>query len=108
MALPRYLPRWVAVAWIFVTPAYAADQSVLPWLSPPTEKPATLPDWAPTSPSGPTYRVQQVAAPEYTVSAPTPPSPLILKGPNAPAPPAWSWTGFYVGAHVGALFGQRD
>jgi hypothetical protein len=52
--------------------------------------------------------VQQVAAPEYTVSAPTPPSPLILKGPNAPAPPAWSWTGFYVGAHVGALFGQRD
>ena len=27
------------------------------------------------------------------------------KAPNAPSPPAWSWTGFYVGAHVGATVG---
>jgi hypothetical protein len=51
------------------------------------------------------YQVQQVAAPPYTTSAPAPSYPPISEGPIAPAPPAWFWTGFYGGVHVGAVAG---
>jgi outer membrane protease len=44
VALPRYLPRWIAVAWMVATPAFAADQPVQPWLSPLATKTAPVPD----------------------------------------------------------------
>ena len=52
--------------------------------------------------TGPAYQVQQVTPPWYPTSAPAPSYPL---NENAPAPPAWFWTGFYGGAHVGAAAG---
>ena len=54
--------------------------------------------------SGPTYRVQQVTPPWYPTSAPAPSDPV----PIAPAPPAWFWTGFYGGVHVGAAAGTAN
>ncbi len=53
--------------------------------------------------TGPAYQVQQVAAPWYPTSAPSYPVDEI-----APAPPAWFWTGFYGGAHVGATAGTAN
>ena len=58
--------------------------------------------------TGPTYQVQQVAAPWYPTSAPAPSNQPIFKGPIAPASPAWSWTGFYGGVHVGAAAGTAN
>ena len=58
--------------------------------------------------TGPTYQVQQVGYPWYPTGAPTPLYPPISNGPIAPAPPAWFWTGFYVGGHVGAAVGTAD
>jgi opacity protein-like surface antigen/outer membrane protease len=54
------------------------------------------------------YQVQQVGYPWYPTSAPAPSYPPISNGPIVPAPPAWSWTGFYVGGHVGAAVGTAD
>ena len=34
--------------------------------------------------------------------------PPIANAPIAPAPPAWVWTGFYVGGHVGAAVGTAN
>ena len=58
--------------------------------------------------SGPTYPVQQVAVPWYPTSAPVRTDQPIFKGSIATALPAWSWTGFYVGAHVGATAGTAN
>jgi opacity protein-like surface antigen/outer membrane protease len=55
--------------------------------------------------SGPSYQVQQVAAPWYPASAPAPPYPV---NEIAPASPAWFWTGFYGGAHIGAVAGTAN
>ena len=55
--------------------------------------------------SGPTYPVQQVAAPRYPTSAPAPP---YLVNAIAPGPAAWFWTGFYGGVHVGAAAGTTN
>ncbi len=58
--------------------------------------------------TGPTYQVQEVGYPWYPTSAPAPFYPPISSGPIAPAPPAWFWTGFYVGGHVGAAVGTAN
>ncbi len=58
--------------------------------------------------TGPAYPVQQVAAPWYPTSAPAPSDLPIFKGPIAPAPPAWFWTGFYGGVHAGAVAGTAN
>jgi hypothetical protein len=52
--------------------------------------------------------VQQVGYPWYPTNAPTPSDLPIFKGPIAPAPPAWFWTGFYGGVHVGAVAGTAS
>ena len=54
------------------------------------------------------YQVQQGAIPWYPTSAPAPSDLPIFKGPIAPAPPAWFWTGFYGGVHVGAVAGTAN
>ncbi len=54
------------------------------------------------------YQVQQGAIPWYPTSAPAPSDVPIFKGPIAPAPPAWFWTGFYGGVHVGAAGGTAN
>ena len=54
------------------------------------------------------YQVQQGAIPWYPTSAPAPSDVPIFKGPIAPAPPAWFWTGFYGGVHVGAAAGTAN
>src|SRR5208282_5087192 len=56
----------------------------------------------------PTYPVQQVAVPWYPTSAPAPSDLPIFKRPIAPPPPAWFWTGFYGGVHVGAVAGTTN
>jgi opacity protein-like surface antigen/outer membrane protease len=58
--------------------------------------------------TGPAYPAQQVAAPWYPTSSPAPSEPPVFKGPIAPAPPAWFWTGFYGGVHVGAVAGTAN
>jgi opacity protein-like surface antigen/outer membrane protease len=58
--------------------------------------------------TGPAYPVQQVTPPWYPTNAPAPPDLPILKAPIAPAPPAWLWTGFYGGVHVGAAVGTTN
>lgn len=58
--------------------------------------------------TGPTYPVQQVAAPWYPTSAPAQSDQLILEGPIAPVPPVWFWTGLYGGVHVGAAAGTAN
>jgi len=58
--------------------------------------------------TGPTYQVQEVGYPWYPTSAPAPFYPPISSGPIAPAPPAWFWTGFNVGGHVGAAVGTAN
>ena len=58
--------------------------------------------------TGPTYPVQQITAPWYPTSAPPPFALPIVKGPVAPAPPIWFWTGFYGGVHVGAVAGTAN
>ncbi len=58
--------------------------------------------------TGPAYPVQQVGAPWYPTSAPAPSDLPVFKGPIAPAPPAWFWTGFYGGVHVGAVAGTAN
>ena len=52
--------------------------------------------------------VQQVGYPWYPTNAPAPSDLPIFKGPVAPAPPAWFWTGFYGGVHVGATAGTAN
>lgn len=106
MPVRKRLSSTIAIVAIIATPAFAADDPLWPRLAPETTTAAPLPDWAPTSASGPTYQVQEVAAPEHTGSVPTPSYPLIFKGPIAPA--AWSWTGFYLGAHVGGGAGTAN
>ncbi len=54
------------------------------------------------------YQVQQGAIPWYPTSAPAPSDVPIFKGPIAPAPPVWFWTGFYGGVHVGAVAGTAN
>jgi len=54
------------------------------------------------------YQVQQGAIPWYPTSTPAPSDVPISKGPIAPAPPAWFWTGFYGGVHVGAAGGTAN
>ncbi len=58
--------------------------------------------------TGPTYPVEQIAAPWYPTSAPPPSALPIFKGPVAPAPPIWFWTGLYGGIHVGAVAGTAN
>ena len=58
--------------------------------------------------TGPPYPVQQVAAPWYPTNASSPATLPIFKGPIAPTPPAWFWTGFYGGVHVGAVAGTAN
>ncbi len=57
-----------------------------------------------------TYQVQQVGYPWYPTGAPVaaPFYPPISNGPVVVAPPAWFWTGFYVGGHVGATVGTAN
>ena len=52
--------------------------------------------------------VQQVGYPWYPTNAPAPSDLPIFKGQVAPAPPAWFWTGFYGGVHVGATAGTAN
>ncbi|HML07286.1 MAG TPA: outer membrane beta-barrel protein [Xanthobacteraceae bacterium] len=58
--------------------------------------------------TGTTYPVHQVAAPLYPTSVPAPSDLPIFNGPLAPAPPAWFWTGFYGGGHVGTAAGTAN
>lgn len=51
------------------------------------------------------YQVQQVAAPLYPTSSPAPSYPV---NEIAPGSPAWFWTGFYGGVHVGAVAGTAN
>src|ERR1700722_4906769 len=70
--------------------------------------------------SGPTYQVQRVAAPAYPASAPAssypvnpigsspgyaPPSMAADGAAKAPSHVPWSWTGAYVGLHLGGASG---
>ncbi len=55
--------------------------------------------------TAPAYRVQQIAAPWYPTSAPAPSYPVDE---TAPPRPAWFWTGFYGGVHVGATAGTAN
>jgi hypothetical protein len=52
------------------------------------------------------YRLQQGVAPPYQTSAPGPSNLPIFKEP--PAPPAWSWTGVYVGGQIGVAAGTAN
>ena len=65
----------------------------------------------PTSAPAPSYPVSEIASsPVYVPSRLAADVALpISKGPMAPTPPAWmNWTGFYVGAHVGAAVGTAN
>ena len=57
--------------------------------------------------SGPIYLVQPLAGPGYPTSAPARSDQPIFKGAIASAP-AWFWTGFYGGVHVGAAAGTAN
>ena len=57
------------------------------------------------------YQVQQGVAPWYPTSAPAPAYVPISEGliaPPLPAYPAWFWTGFYGGLHVGVAAGTAN
>ena len=60
--------------------------------------------------TSPAYQVPQVGYPWYPTGVPAaaPFYPPISNAPIAPAPPAWVWTGFYVGGHVGAAVGTAN
>ena len=53
--------------------------------------------------AGSSGQTPQVGTPKYTGSAPVPYSSLFFKGPVSG--PVWSWTGLYLGVHVGAATG---
>jgi opacity protein-like surface antigen len=100
----RYLPSTIAIAYLLATSAFAADQTVLSELRPVIDEPPELPAYlraAIESNSG-----RKVTAPPHSIGA-TAASP-VLKAPIAPPPPTWPWTGFYVGAHVGAAAGTAN
>lgn len=42
------------------------------------------------------------------IASPAMAADLPLKAPPVIQPEAWSWTGFYIGAHVGSLWGTKD
>lgn len=73
MPIRKCLPSVIAIASMVVTPAFAADQPVLAWLSPGATKAAPLPAYLRRSygfeVTGPAYRVQQISASAYRTSA---------------------------------------
>ena len=104
MPVRRYLPSTIAIAYLLATSAFAADQTVLPWLRPVTDEPPELPAYL--SESIEPHSSQKVAPPPYSTGA-TAASP-IFKAPIAPPPPTWLWTGFYLGLHIGGAAGTAN
>jgi outer membrane immunogenic protein len=49
-----------------------------------------------------------IAAAVALIGTPALAADMPLKAPPAPPPPAWSWTGFYVGGNVGYSWGGRN
>jgi opacity protein-like surface antigen len=92
----KHLPITIGIASLIAAPAFGADPSILP-----------LPSYVRGSDGGaitePAYPVTEYTGRWYPPSAPTT-SPVV----KAPAPRTWSWSGFYLGAHVGGVLGTTN
>jgi opacity protein-like surface antigen/outer membrane protease len=86
----------IGIAWLIATPAFGADPSVLPL-------PAYVRGSGGHVGTEPSYPVPETTGRWYPPSAPAT-SPIV----KAPVPRAWSWTGFYLGAHVGGGLGTAN
>jgi outer membrane immunogenic protein len=94
----KRLPMAIGIAWLIATPAFGADPSILPF-----------PSYV-RGPDGgvitePAYPVTEYSGRWYP---PSTPFNSAIEAPITPAAPAWSWTGFYLGAHVGSGWGYES
>lgn len=97
MTASKYLAGALTFSLLAGASAFAADQPPTPWVSQATPPAAPLPPEL----RGTLSRADQGATPWF-------PSAPAYKTPVAPVAPAWTWTGFYLGLHLGGVWDQRD
>ena len=101
MSVRKQLLGTIGIAWLIAPPAFAADPSVPPL-------PAYVrgsDGYVTTAPSYPSYPEHQL---KDLWSSPPTPSKSAVKAPAARVVPRWSWTGFYLGAHLGGGAGTAS